>query len=84
MRVVVQETFPGELSELSPASLRRRLDIGLEEARGLVMAKAGGVHTGERMEALDDLTALLTRGYERRLKQLREDVLRVVGSARAS
>ncbi|GMV42840.1 MAG: hypothetical protein AMXMBFR64_45560 [Myxococcales bacterium] len=84
MRVVVQETFPGELSGLSPESLRRRLDLGLAEARGLVMAKAGGAHTGERMEALDELTALLTRGYERRLKQLREDVLRVAGSARTS
>lgn len=80
MRVIVEESFAGELAQLTPDDARERLSAGLERML-LELGLDGGAadllkghrHAGE-IEALGELTELLAADYERRARQLARDL----------
>ncbi len=77
MRVLVEESHKGEIEGLTAAELHDKLDKAFGFQREL-LAKAAGINHG-KVDAIDDLQALLAGSYERRLKQM---AARVVASVR--
>lgn len=74
MRVLVQESYAGELSDLGAADLVAVMHKAFQ-AQASVIAKAHGVSMGG-VQMVDELQEQLGKAYRKRLEKMQKDIKR--------
>lgn len=95
MRVIIEESAPGEIRRASPDTLRKGLRDGLREALEAILQDRGeagrvealqkadeGFPVDARVEALDELADMMTEAYESRMHRVVGDVASVAARGR--
>ena len=78
MKIVVKESYPGELEKADVSEkIQRAVDIVVQKhtcGSHEVLEKGVKAHHDHRIDAVDEMVALMKKAYERRAKMMVDDI----------